>query len=132
MARVQWDAYAYADGAQEAKRRAALTQAGDKAAQGREVARARAERKVRNEAWSHEGRRKDERERRKDKKKKRRAWEKEQAGQQQATAGHEAANETAGEGDGGNDDDWDELAEEARAAKKVRRVADVEGAFGDL
>lgn len=130
----QWNAYAYADKAQEAKRRESeckKTEAQKKASE------TRALKRKRNTPWSQQTVNKEEKNKRKLKKDRKRQWLK-----SQATVNHNAmtpvksqsAEDSRDDGDGG--DDWDELAKEERLAKKVRKgtatqqVFDAE--FGDL
>lgn len=131
---MQWDKFAYADKAQEAKRLAAGAAAATAREDEKERRRAeRAMKKQQNSAWSHQVARKDEKDKRKEKKDRKKKWLKNQA----------STNEVAGKSDQGikrgrtsslesneNDsDDWDELAREERMAKKVRRGDVTQGAF---
>ncbi|RDB22497.1 ATP-dependent rRNA helicase SPB4 [Hypsizygus marmoreus] len=124
-AQVDWDIYAYADKAQEAKRLvagAAEATARDNEQEKRRAA--RAEKRKGNSAWSEKVEKKEERERRKEKKGKKRKWLKAQAAAAAAAADSETSlkrehqDASDAEGDG---DDWEDLAREERMAKKVKR-----------
>jgi ATP-dependent RNA helicase DDX55/SPB4 len=113
--RLQWNSFAYADKAQEAKRLAAnsvSTQADSK-----EAARARRkDNKSANAAWSNQAVRKDVKQLRKEKKERKRKWL-----NSQGQTGDAVVKSPAAESDGDDNDEWDELAREERMAKKVRR-----------
>ncbi|KAG5641593.1 hypothetical protein DXG03_004676 [Asterophora parasitica] len=119
---VDWDAFAYADKAQEAKRVAAGAAEATKREDEKEKRRAaRAEQKKANSAWSVQAQKKEDKELRKEKRSRKRKWLKAQAAS--TTAGdtqmkNEEKEESAGNDDG---DDWEELAREERMAKKVKR-----------
>jgi ATP-dependent RNA helicase DDX55/SPB4 len=139
--RGQWDTFAYADAAQEAKRAADRAAAAQTRAEGAVQAQARRERKKANEAWSVQDDRRTARDVRKDKKVRKRKWERAQA-QAEAQPGTAAAAQGDGtaqaQADGGADgaDDWAEMAREERAAKKVRTGAvgqpEFDADFADL
>ncbi|KAL1701419.1 P-loop containing nucleoside triphosphate hydrolase protein [Schizophyllum commune] len=156
---VDFNTYAYADKAQEAKRLAELAARQVQAASRADAAAQRRERKKTNTAWSAQKDRQDERQRRKEKKVSKRKWERKEAaakegkGEGGETKGEEGKGEKGGEGtmevDGeGKDgkaetvpakrgassddegaDDWAELAREERMAKKVKRGAVSQKAF---
>ncbi|KAF8076413.1 DEAD-domain-containing protein [Lyophyllum atratum] len=125
-AQMDWDTFAYADKAQEAKR----VVAGAAEASARELEKekrraARAEKKISNTAWSEKVQKKEERELRKEKKGRKRKWLKAQAATESVQSeenplkrGREDAEVSEAEDDG---DDWDELAREERMAKKVKK-----------
>ncbi|KII95178.1 hypothetical protein PLICRDRAFT_34015 [Plicaturopsis crispa FD-325 SS-3] len=129
-AEVDWNTFAYADKAQEAKRLAAGAAAATALDEEREKRRAaRAEKKKSNTAWSVQAARRDEKEKRKEKKGKKRKWLRTQKKD-------EVDGGDAKEGVDDDGDDWDELAQEERMAKKLRR-GDVtqrtfDKEFGDL
>ncbi|KIJ70539.1 hypothetical protein HYDPIDRAFT_23639 [Hydnomerulius pinastri MD-312] len=131
-ARVDWDAYAYADKAQEAKRVEDRPEKEKEASKGKESAEVRAAKRKRNAAWSQQVDNKEERESRKLKRERKRQWLK-----AQASTGTAQGAERREEGDSEDEeDDWDELAKEERLAKKVRKGAatqkEFDAAFGDL
>jgi len=132
-AELDWDKYAYADKAQEAKR--LITGAAAAAAREDEKETRRAERaakKQQNSAWSYQVARKDEKDKRKEKKDRKKKWLKSQASTEAATKsdqGVKRGRTPPAENDGNDSDDWDELAKEERMAKKVRRGAVSQGAF---
>jgi len=128
-ASLDWNAYAYADKAQEAKRRESQC----KPKIQKETTETRAAKRKRNAAWSQQAADQEEKEKRKLKRGRKREWLK-----SQAAANHSATpvkSQSAGD-TRDDEDDWDELAEEERLAKKVRKgtttqqVFDAE--FGDL
>ncbi|KAI6113657.1 DEAD-domain-containing protein [Pisolithus croceorrhizus] len=119
-AQVSWDAYAYADKAQEAKRLEAASKKDHTNEKEREAAEARSTKRKRNTAWSHQAEAKEKKETRKLKKERKRQWLKAQAA---GTVGcialtEQNSHETESDGDR---DDWEELLKEERMAKKVRR-----------
>ncbi|KAL0949539.1 hypothetical protein HGRIS_009588 [Hohenbuehelia grisea] len=122
-AEVDWDTYAYADAAQEAKRLAA--QAAKPSSE--DVSRRKAERaqqKKRNNAWSDGLAKREERDKRKEKKSRKKKWLKAQAqsteGDAQSGSAKRAREAPLGS-DGDESEDWDALAREERMAKKVKR-----------
>ncbi|KAI9574881.1 DEAD-domain-containing protein [Boletus coccyginus] len=129
-ASLDWNAYAYADKAQEAKRRESQC----KPEVQKERTETRAVKRKRNAPWSQQATSKEQREKRKLKRDRKRQWL-----QSQTTANHSATTpikSQSAEGSQDVEDDWDELAKEERLAKKVRKgtttqqVFDAE--FGDL
>ncbi|KAG9317277.1 DEAD-domain-containing protein [Chiua virens] len=127
---LDWDAYAYADKAQEAKRRESQSKLEVPKVTGETLA---AKRK-RNVSWSQQTANKAEKEKRKLKKDRKRQWLK-----TQATANPDAtipAESRLADGSVNDGDDWDELAKEERLAKKVRKGTASQQAFdaefGDL
>lgn len=126
----QWNAYAYADKAQEAKRRESQC----KPEFQKERTETRAVKRKRNAPWSQQAINKEQKEKRKLKRDRKRQWL-----QSQTTAIHSATTPVksqSAEDSQDVEDDWDELAREERLAKKVRKgttaqqVFDAE--FGDL
>jgi ATP-dependent RNA helicase DDX55/SPB4 len=116
---AQWNLFAYADKAQEAKRLVEGAAAATILDTEREKRRAeRAEKQKTNLAWSDKVVRKEEREKRRDKKGKKRKWLKTQAETAQQKDGEhgEHGDEAVEEGD-----DWEEIAREERMAKKMRK-----------
>ena len=84
----------------------------------------RVEQKQRNAAWSKKVERKSEKEKRKEKKEKKKAWMKTQLDaveKGQAGAVASTGQKRTKDGDGEDEDDWDELAREERMAKKVKK-----------
>jgi ATP-dependent RNA helicase DDX55/SPB4 len=111
---LQWDTYSYADQAQETKRvtnNLATTNTGDKR---EKVKKTRADSRKINSAWSDHVARREARDLRKEKKTRKRKWLKTQTSAA-VTAG--IRGKSAADSD---DDDWDDLAQEERMAKKVR------------
>ncbi|KAF9453005.1 DEAD-domain-containing protein, partial [Macrolepiota fuliginosa MF-IS2] len=139
-ATVDWDSFAYADKAQEAKRLAVKAEEQATLERDREQRRAeRAKKKKASVAWSEQTAKKEEREKRKEKRVKKKKWLKEQQ-----PANMEAPenplnkrphSEIASESDNG-EDDWDELAKEERMAKKLRKgeisQREFDAVFADL
>ncbi|KAG8218451.1 DEAD-domain-containing protein [Butyriboletus roseoflavus] len=121
-ASLHWNAYAYTDKAQEAKRRGSQC----KPEVQKETTEARAAKRKRNTSWSQQAANKEEAEKRKLKRDRKREWLK-----SQATANRSAAtpvkSQTMDSRDNG--DDWDELAREERLAKKVRKGTATQQAF---
>lgn len=117
-AQVDWDAYAYADKAQEAKRLQTVSKKDHANEKEREAAEARAVKRKRNTAWSQQAEVKEKKEKRRLKKDRKRQWLKAQAAgtstAQTGENGHEAESDV-------DQDDWDEIMKEERMAKKVRR-----------
>jgi ATP-dependent RNA helicase DDX55/SPB4 len=129
-ASLDWNAYAYADRAQEAKRRESQC----KPEVQKETTNTRAAKRKRNASWSQQEANKEEREKRKLKRGRKRQWLK-----SQTAANHSATTPVksqSAEDSRDDEDDWDEFVEEERLAKKVRKgtttqqVFDAE--FGDL
>jgi len=113
-ANVDWQTYSYQDKAREAKRLADLEK--QEVVSAVEIAKRkqqRAAKQAASAAWSNKVVKKTEKEKRKEKKSKKRKWL-----QSQKTSTSIA--EGAAEKDD-NEDDWDELAQEERMAKKVKR-----------
>ncbi|KAI0082790.1 DEAD-domain-containing protein [Panus rudis PR-1116 ss-1] len=113
---VGWDTYAYAEKAKEEKRLAEMANEDAKRAELAKKKAARAEKKAANTAWSDQVAKKEERERRKEKKDKKRKWLKAQ--QELKVVEPKSTDATK---DGGDEDDWEELAREERMAKKVKK-----------
>lgn len=113
--RFQWATYAFLDKARESKRMAATQaqanseQAGQKFQQNKQ----RLDQKKKNVSWSHKSEVKQNREKRKAKRERRRAWEK-------AVRSDQVAAEKA-EKVRSDEADWEEFAEDERAAKKAKR-----------
>ncbi|KAF8897556.1 DEAD-domain-containing protein [Infundibulicybe gibba] len=136
---LDWEAFAYADTAQEEKRVVAGTVAAAVQEAGREKQRAdRAEKRKHNAAWSEKAEKREERDKRKEKKSRKRKWLKEHAAAAGPGDAATLSNQPQGVGSGGEDDseDIDDWAKEERMAKKVRKgelsqkAFDAE--FGDL
>lgn len=126
----QWSAYAYADKVQEAKRRASQC----KPEVQKEASETHAAKRKRNAPWSQHAVDKEEKQKRTLKKDRKRQWLK-----SQATANHSATTSVkpqSAEDSRDDEDDWDELAEEERLAKKVRKGTvtqqNFDAEFGDL
>ncbi|KAJ7491200.1 DEAD-domain-containing protein [Mycena latifolia] len=119
-AAVDWNSFAYADKAQEAKRLVEGAAAATILDTEREKRRAeRAEKQKVNLAWSDKVAKKEEREKRREKKGKKRKWLKAQAGTAEQKDGeHGEHGDEAVENEA---DDWEELAREERMAKKMRK-----------
>ncbi|KAH7106405.1 DEAD-domain-containing protein [Auriculariales sp. MPI-PUGE-AT-0066] len=122
---VDWDSYAYADKTREKARLKELAEkrvSASEIAQARQLKRKEREKlKVKNAAWSDKTQRKVLREKRREKKANARL-----AAKQDDSSSAAQKMETEGEGGGDSqseevEDDWEELAREERAAKKVRR-----------
>ncbi|KAH0839733.1 DEAD-domain-containing protein [Lanmaoa asiatica] len=130
-ASLDWNAYAYADKAQEAKRRKSRSEPEVQ----KETTETRAAKRKRNIPWSQQAANKEQKEKRKLKRDRKRQWLK-----SQATANRNATtpvrSQSVEDSRRDDEDDWDELAKEERLAKKVRKgtatqqVFDAE--FGDL
>ncbi|KAJ3560246.1 hypothetical protein NP233_g10968 [Leucocoprinus birnbaumii] len=125
-ATVDWDNYAYADKAQEAKRLAAKVVEKDVIEKEREKRKQeKAKKKKANAAWSEQTNKKEERDKRREKREKKKKWLKEQR-----TTGSAAPDDTPDKkrsrpdtqnSGSGEEDDWDDLAKEERMAKKLRK-----------
>ncbi|KAI6047163.1 DEAD-domain-containing protein [Pisolithus marmoratus] len=117
-------AYAYADKAQEAKRLQTCFQERPRQRKERETAEARTAKRKRNTAWSQQA----ERRLKKDRK---RQWLKAQAAGSVTSAAltGEKSHETESDGDQG---DWEELLQEKRMAKKVRRGEATQEEFDEI
>ncbi|KAF5370137.1 hypothetical protein D9758_001025 [Tetrapyrgos nigripes] len=118
---VDWDAYAYADKAQEEKRLRTLAEKPkvDEGERQKQKAQ-REEQKKNNAAWSNKVVKKEERDKRKEKKNRKRKWLKEQAATEKSSQDLKRSREEVEDG-GDSGDDWDDLAREERIAKKVRK-----------
>ncbi|KAH7929467.1 DEAD-domain-containing protein [Leucogyrophana mollusca] len=125
---IDWDTFAYADKAQEAKR---LQEGPAKKAENKETPEVRAAKRKRNTAWSQQADSQQEKEKRKEKKDRKRKWLKSQKDSNDATT-----KESSGDAEVDAEDDWDELAREERLAKKVRKGTaaqrDFDQEFADL
>jgi ATP-dependent RNA helicase DDX55/SPB4 len=111
---VDWDSYAYADRAREKTRVTKAPKSEETAKTRQEAIALKREQKRKNAAWSDKATRQQMRELRKEKRKRKKAWLK--SNETPSTAkGREQEGETSDNGD-----DWEELAEEERMAKKVR------------
>lgn len=130
-AQVNWDAYAYADKAQEAKRLEALSKKDHANEKEREAAEARSAKRKRNTAWSQQAEVKEKREARRVKKERKRQWLKAQAAGSVTRAALTEQNDHETESDG-NRDDWEELLKEERMAKKVRRGEATQEEFDEI
>lgn len=131
----KWEAYAYLDAAQEAKRIAAAASAISEA----ELKKRRDERahqKKTNAAWSDRLSKKEEKEKRREKSKKKKKWLKEHQPPTEGEATEPGTKRARGADEGSEDGDWAELAREERMAKKVKRggvsQATFDAEFGDL
>ncbi|KIK97158.1 hypothetical protein PAXRUDRAFT_825250 [Paxillus rubicundulus Ve08.2h10] len=113
-AHVVWDAYSYADKAQEAKR---LEERPKKEAV-KGAATVRATKRKRNVPWSQQAENKEHKENRKLKRERKRQWLKAHAG---GGGGVQEDKDQKPDACEGQEDDWDELAREERLAKKVRQ-----------
>jgi len=139
---MQWDAFKYADQAQEAKRVATLMEIKEGAKSEKERRQLEnSGKKKRKAAWSEKFEKKQERETRRGKRISKKKWLK----TQEAVLGigsetllgkrqRDGSNERM---DGANDnDDWVELAREEKMAKRLRRGGvsqkDFDAEFGDL
>ncbi|KAJ7778620.1 DEAD-domain-containing protein [Mycena maculata] len=117
-AAVEWNAFAYTDKAQEAKRLVAGKAAATVLDAEREKRRAaRAEKQKANGAWSDKVVKKEEKEKRKDWKDRKRKWLKTQTQVEAAKPEHGEHGDEVGD----DHDDWEELAREERMAKKMRK-----------
>jgi len=124
---VNWNNFAYADKAQEAKRIA--TQA-EKRETLQKAKLHRAEMKKRTAPWSKETNRKEEREKRREKKVRKRKWLDANAPtSKEGGEDVEMKTETADDNSDGGGDDWEEMQREERMAKKVKRGAVTQKAF---
>jgi ATP-dependent RNA helicase DDX55/SPB4 len=125
----QWEQYAYADKAQEAKRRAATAMDIQKDGVNTKM---HSVKRLPNMSWSAQAAKKDTKQMRKEKKDRKRKWLK---SQDQSTANANALLEKKPVVKG-VDEEWDELAKEERMAKKVRRgdlsQEDFDKEFDDL
>ncbi|TFL00460.1 ATP-dependent rRNA helicase spb4 [Pterulicium gracile] len=138
-AQVEWDAFAYKDKVQEAKRLETL--AADKTAhalkQQEKRHKDRAQQKKVNAAWSDKTSHKELKEKRREKRISKAKWVRANP-PKGAGAGEKRSRSDSEEGEGGEEDgdDWDDLAKEERMAKKVRKghatQKDFDLAFGDL
>ncbi|KAI0362347.1 DEAD-domain-containing protein [Trametes cingulata] len=134
---VDWDTYAYADKAQEAKR---LAEGSKPAPSAEEIQKRKAERAEKQKAsiaWSNQMKKKEEREKRKEKKDRKRKWLKTQAGAAVEQAGSKRTTSDNGEDDSADEgDDWAELAREERMAKRVKKghlsQSEFDAEFADL
>ncbi|KAF7971110.1 hypothetical protein HWV62_7178 [Athelia sp. TMB] len=121
---VDWDHFAYADKAQEAKRLAAGAAEATLRADEKEKRRAdRAEKKQLNSAWSTQVQRKQDKEKRKEKKDRKKKWLKTQPTLEAVAGGEQGLKRARTPEEDSEDDgeDWAELAREERMAKKVRK-----------
>ncbi|KAH9857084.1 DEAD-domain-containing protein [Lenzites betulinus] len=134
---VDWNTYAYADQAQEAKRLAEAVKAAPSAEDIAKRQASRAEAQKANLAWSDKMKKQEERDKRKEKKDRKKKWQKTQeastATTEQTGSKRELDNSDS-ESEGG--DDWAELAREERAAKRVKKghisQNQFDAEFGDL
>lgn len=129
ISHFKWDNYSYLDKAHETKRLAEARK--QKAITEAEIAKrkaARAEKKAANAAWSSKVVRKEEKEKRKDKKDRKRKWLKTQQQQAEENGTGDKDNKL-GDGDDGDEDDWEALAKEERMAKKLKRGNISQGDF---
>jgi len=133
LPRSQWNSFAYADKAKEAKRLSAPVAGLDD--ERKERTAVRAEKKKRNLAWSEKTVKKEERDKRKEKRMKRKKWLQTQVPKPLPSDG-ESLQKRVRINEGEGEEDWAELAREERMAKKVKRgdisqkMFDAE--FGDL
>ena len=133
--RAQWNAYAYADKAQEAKRLADASKPAPSEETIEKRKADRAEKQKANAAWSNKARQKEEREKRREKKDRKKKWQKTQASVG-AEAGAKRGREGAVDESGDEGDDWEELAREERMAKRVKKghlsQSEFDAEFADL
>ncbi|KAI8998456.1 DEAD-domain-containing protein [Trametes punicea] len=133
---VDWNAYAYADKAQEAKRLAEASKPDPSAAEIERRKAERAEKKKANAAWSEQMRRKEEREKRKEKKDRKKKWLKAHAAALVEQAGSKRSHDATRDDSGDEQDDWEELAREERMAKRVKKghlsQSEFDAEFADL
>jgi ATP-dependent RNA helicase DDX55/SPB4 len=136
----QWETFTYADNAQETKRLTALAVDREMLEKKQEQRRhQKAQKKRLNSAWSEQTLKKEQRDKRRDKRVKRRKWLSEQGATEIAASENppskRAHPKTVGEGSD-DEDDWDELAQEERMAKKLRKgeisQQDFDTAFMDM
>ncbi|KAI0831513.1 DEAD-domain-containing protein [Trametes gibbosa] len=134
---VDWNAYAYADTAQEAKRLAESIKAAPSAEDIEKRKASRAEAQKANLAWSDKMKKQEERDRRKEKKDRKKKWQKAQA--TAAVASEQTGNKHGidnSDSESKEGDDWAELAREERAAKRVKKghisQNQFDAEFGDL
>ncbi|KAI0372859.1 DEAD-domain-containing protein [Pilatotrama ljubarskyi] len=134
---VDWDSYAYADKAQEAKRLAEATKPAPSAEEIQKRKAERAERQKASVAWSNQMKKKEEREKRKEKKDRKRKWLKTQAGAAVEQPGSKRSHYEEAKDESEDDaDDWAELAREERMAKRVKKghlsQSEFDAEFADL
>jgi ATP-dependent RNA helicase DDX55/SPB4 len=110
----QWDSYAYLDKARETKRLAEQVESSKIAKS--ETKRANKEKRMeltkRNAAWSQKTTVREERDKRKEKRDRKRMWEKKRSAEK-------AAKEESARADA---EDWEEMAEDERNARKAKRA----------
>ncbi|KAI0709464.1 DEAD-domain-containing protein [Earliella scabrosa] len=132
---VDWNAYAYADKAQEAKRLADASKPAPSEETIEKRKADRAEKQKANAAWSNKARQKEGREKRREKKDRKKKWQKTQASVG-AEAGAKRGREGAVDESGDEGDDWEELAREERMAKRVKKghlsQSEFDAEFADL
>lgn len=138
---AQWDNYAYADKAQEAKRLAAKAVDQATLEKEREQRRLdRAKKKKANTAWSEQTVKKEERVKRREKRAKKKKWLKEQQSANvkisESSSNKRPHSNIVSGGSDNDENDWDELAKEERMAKKLRKgeisQREFDAAFSDL
>ncbi|KAI0636773.1 DEAD-domain-containing protein [Trametes polyzona] len=133
---VDWNAYAYADKAQEAKRLAEASKPTVSAEDIEKRKAMRAEKQKANSAWSDKMRKKEEREKRKEKRDRKKKWLKTQGAAATEQAGSKRSLEDGSVGSGDDEDDWAELAREERMAKRVKKghlsQTEFDAEFADL
>ncbi|KAF4601109.1 ATP-dependent rRNA helicase spb4 [Pleurotus pulmonarius] len=133
---VNWDTYAYADSAQEAKRLASLVANPKRPEDIQKQKEKRVQQKTRNEAWSNKLSKKEEREQRKEKRTRKRKWLQTQTQTKAVDTEDKKDQENAADGNDEEEDDWTTLAKEERMAKKVKRgamsQATFDAEFGDM
>jgi len=126
--RVQWDNYAYADKAQEAKRIATAATAREDEKEKRRAD--RAEQKQQNSAWSNQVTRKEDKDKRREKKDRKKKWLKDQISANEGDDKNlKRGRAPTPEDDADKGGDWDELAREERMAKKLRKGNITQGTF---
>ncbi|KAI0780729.1 DEAD-domain-containing protein [Trametes elegans] len=132
---VDWNTYAYADKAQEAKR---LAEASKPTFTSEDIMKRkaqRAEKQKHNAAWSDQTKRREEREKRKEKKDRKKKWLKTQEGASGEQPGNKRGLDAKEDGDE-DEDDWAELAREERMAKRVKKghasQSEFDAEFADL
>ncbi|KAI0724030.1 DEAD-domain-containing protein [Cerioporus squamosus] len=124
---VDWNAYAYADKAQEAKRLAEASQPTPDAEEIRRRKEERAEKEKANAAWSNKERKREERDKRREKKVRKKKWQKTQAAANTEAGTKRGRDDAAGSEE--DEDDWEALAKEERMAKRVKKGQVSQGEF---
>ncbi|EIM90127.1 DEAD-domain-containing protein [Stereum hirsutum FP-91666 SS1] len=121
-ANVDWDAYTYADEAQETKRLAALEEKASKIS----APRPPPPDKTKYVPWSNKISKQEEKEKRREKKDRKKKWLKAQTATESGKDSEAPSASKRGRDDdavasGNDEDDWEELAREERMAKKLKK-----------